>query len=46
MGMKLLITSIVTATILSLSAPATETVTVVGTIDAFESTTLDWALDR
>jgi hypothetical protein len=44
--MKLLITSIVTAVILSLSGPAARTVTVVGEINPLESTTLDWALDR
>ena len=44
--MKLLVTSIVTATILSLSGPTAQTVTVVGAINPFESTILDWALDR
>ena len=44
--MKLLNTCIVTATILSLSGPAAETATVIGEVNPFESTTLEWALGR
>lgn len=45
-GMKQFITILLIATSLSAQAPATPSVTVVGTSDSFESEALDWAIGR